>query len=187
MSPGHEIAKVSVTRAGEFHDTWRMAQAPVAGTVLVYDVVDGNSGSDNSWTFYVQVPVSLGTEDCIIVRPNVAPSREDLVPVERRAVCFPVADRPGYRGKIYCKINLADPTGQRTKVGVRFDQIARLPTWLSSFRSQMHPKEEIRQTKGADGLALVVVFDKDDHAGMIRLFFATRIWPLTAGFTMGRR
>ena len=48
----------------------------------------------------------------------------------------------------------------------------------------MRRKEVVRSTRGTDGNALVLLVP-DDHASMIRLFFATKVWVLKEGFSLG--
>lgn len=185
MGKSFDLAKLKIERVGEFRDEWRMAKEPVQGEVVVFNVVDGNLRDDNSWIFYVQIPDQDSGDDNLIVRPETAPSREDLVKVERRAVTFLFADVNPYIGKRYCKVNLADPTGEKTKVGVRYDERDDLPSWMSPFRAQMKDKESVKETRGTDRQALVVFFKSDDYEGMVKLFMATRVWPLLAGFRKG--
>ena len=40
----------------------------------------------------------------------------------------------------------------------------------------MRKKENVRATGGSDGEALVVLVAAGDHAAMIRLFFAMKVW-----------
>jgi hypothetical protein len=49
----------------------------------------------------------------------------------------------------------------------------------------MRRKEVVRPTRGTDGQSLVLLVPADDHAGMIRLFFATKVWVLKEGVTLG--
>jgi hypothetical protein len=48
----------------------------------------------------------------------------------------------------------------------------------------MRLKRNVRPTRGTDGDALVVLVAADDHAAMIRLFFATKVWVLKEGITL---
>lgn len=182
MKNSFDLSKLSIERSGEFPDEWVMAKIRVRGEVLVFDVIDRNMPDDNSWIFYVQIPEEKSGDDNVIVRPESAPSCSELAGVERRAVTFIPADKGASIGKRYCKVNLADPTGERTKVGVRHEERTSLPTWMSPFENHMRKKESVKDTRGMDGLALVVLFNSDDYEGMIKLFFATRVWPLIAGF-----
>ena len=42
----------------------------------------------------------------------------------------------------------------------------------------------MRTTRGTDGNTLAVVIAPDDHAMMIRLFFAMKVWVLKEGITL---
>jgi hypothetical protein len=48
----------------------------------------------------------------------------------------------------------------------------------------MRVKQSVRPTKGNDGQDLVVVVAAQDHAAMIRLFFATKVWILKEGISL---
>jgi hypothetical protein len=48
----------------------------------------------------------------------------------------------------------------------------------------MRLKHNVRPTKGTDGESLVVLVQPNDHAAMIRLFFATKVWVLKEGITL---
>jgi hypothetical protein len=89
---------------------------------------------------------------------------------------FTRATKGDARGKWYCPVALADPTGVRSRAVVRGDQRERLPKWFDELRKRMRIKEKVRNTRGTDSQALVLLVDPDDHATMIRLFFATKVW-----------
>ena len=186
MGKTFDVAKLEIQRVGEFEDEWKMAKAPVHGTVLVFDVVDHNLAKDNSWVFYVQVPAKKSGDDNVIVRPEAAPARDELGDVERRAVTFMTASEGSARGKCYCKVNLADPTGERTKVGVRFSERDALPAWFAPLRPKMKKKETVKATKGTDGESLAMVVESGDYPTMIQIFFASRVWPLLTRFVLER-
>jgi hypothetical protein len=81
-------------------------------------------------------------------------------------------------------VALADPTGGRTKDVVKGDERDRLPAWFDPLRGRMRRKQNVRPTRGTDGESLVVLVAADDHASMIRLFFATKVWVLKEGITL---
>ena len=180
MENKFSLTKLEFSLQGKFQDSWRMAKMPVNGTVFAYTVVDRNIPPDNSWTFYVLVPDSDEEDENIIVRPEAAPYRHALVPVERRAITFSPGDEPGFMDKVYCKVFLADPTGNKTKIGVRYENRDQLPDWMSCFEDRMQSKDTVRETRGTDGKALVISLEPKDHEEMIRVFIATRAWPLLA-------
>jgi hypothetical protein len=49
----------------------------------------------------------------------------------------------------------------------------------------MRTKKSVRSTHGNDGEDLVALVAADDHAGMIRLFFATKVWVLKERISLG--
>ena len=102
--------------------------------------------------------------------------------MDRRALMFERVTMGRYRGAFYCKVALADPTGQRTRVIARVDERARLPYWFRSLRTRMRSKEAIRRTRGTDGDALVIVVAPNDHRQMIALFLAAKAWVLKERF-----
>jgi hypothetical protein len=61
---------------------------------------------------------------------------------------------------------------------VRWDQRDALPRWFEALRSRMRKKGKVNATKGSDGDSLVILVSPDDHAAMIRLFFAMKVWVL---------
>ena len=186
MGKSFDVAKLAIQQVGEFEDQWKMAKAPVHGTVQVFEVVDRNLAKNNSWVFYVQVPSKKSGDDNVIVRPEAAPSRDELGDVERRAVTFMPASEGSARGRWYCKLNLADPTGERTKVGVRFSERDALPAWFTPLRSKMKKKEAVKATKGTDGESLAMLVASGDYPTMIQIFFASRVWPLLTKFVLER-
>ena len=48
----------------------------------------------------------------------------------------------------------------------------------------MRLKQNVRPTRGTDGDALVILVPAGDHAAMIRLFFATKVWVLKERVTL---
>jgi hypothetical protein len=48
----------------------------------------------------------------------------------------------------------------------------------------MRLKHNVRQTRGTDGNSLVVLVSSEDHAAMIRLFFAMKVWVMKEGFSL---
>jgi hypothetical protein len=82
-------------------------------------------------------------------------------------------------------VALADPTGAKSRDVVRGDERSELPPWFDALKSRMRVKQNGRPTKGNDGEDLVIVVTAEDHAAMIRLFFATKVWVLKEGITLG--
>ncbi len=182
MKKSFDLSKLIIERVGEFKDNWTMARRPVTGEVLVFNVKDKNYRTDNDWIFYVQVPDEECGDHNIIIRPEMPPSRDELTGIERRAITVMPIDQPDNKAALYCKVNLSDPTGARNKIGVRYEERHNLPAWMKPFSRRMRTKESVRSTRGTDSKALVVLFKDGDYDGMVRLFIASRAWPLLARF-----
>jgi hypothetical protein len=143
--------------------------------------VDGNFPTRNRWEFIVRVPRERGAR--VEVRPRTTPALKVWEELTDRSLTFLPATRGPARGKWYCQVALADPRGEKSKSVVRADQRGELPAWFTPLRSRMRKKEVVRTTRGTDGNSLVILVP-DDHASMIRLFFATKVWVLKEGFTL---
>ena len=125
--------------------------------------------------FVVQQPAGVGPA---IVRTHETPSKRVCGGVGRSSIAFPRATKSPYRGSRYCKVTLADPSGSRTKFVIRKGDERALPTWLKAFGPHLKLKQTVTTTRGRDGLHKVLVVRSDDHAAMIRAFFAFKIWVL---------
>lgn len=181
-SKRYSVAKLATSHANERPALWTFAREPVSGTEYTYQVTDHNFTARNTWEFLVRVPDRR--TDRIEVRPSAVPNLRSWAGLERRSLTFTQARRPNYRGWHYCQIALADPTGERTKDVVRGHERSKLPRWFEELSGQLREKKTVRATKGADGDELVALVRPDDHAGMIALFFATKIWVLKEGVVL---
>jgi hypothetical protein len=160
---------------------WKIRdEPPVSGTEYVYKVTDDNFDRSNTWEFLVRVP--RARSDSIEVRPSVVPNVRTWAGLDRRALMFERATLGRYRGGCYCKVALADPTGEHTRLIARVDEKDRLPYWLRSLRTRMRSKHAIRPTRGTDSESLVITVPADDHEQMIALFLATKAWVLKERF-----
>jgi hypothetical protein len=81
-------------------------------------------------------------------------------------------------------VALADPTGARSRDIVRGDERSSLPPWFDALKGRMRVKQNVKNTKGTDGEALVVLVSAGDHQAMIRVFFATKVWVLKERFAL---
>ena len=126
--------------------------------------------------FVVRAPAAAS--EPVEVRPRSTPNLKVWAELPNRSLTFPRATRGDARGKRYCKVSLADPTGERTKDLVRGDERHELPAWFDILQTRMRLKQTVRPTRGTDGEVLVVLVPPDDHAAMIRLFFAMKVWVL---------
>ena len=186
MRDNFDVHKIDIAWIDAFKDDWVMAKRRVIGTVDVYAVKDLNFRKRNEWTFHVKTPDRRCRDKNIIIRPDASPSREDLGWIEGKSVTFIPVTSATHAGKVYCKINLADPTGWRTKVGTRRGERDDMPPWIAPFRYRMRLKATVKETRGTDAKAQVVMLGAADHERMIQLFFAMRVWPEIVGFRKGR-
>ena len=170
----YQLERVTVWPGERRPATWTFGGSPVSGTEQAYAVRDENFPSRNEWEFVVRIPASRN--DRIEVRPRITPNVKAWAELPDRSLTFTRATKGDARGKWYCPVALADPTGARSRTVVRADQRELLPKWFDEVRRRMRIKEKVRNTRGTDGQALVLLVDPDDHATMIRFFFATKVW-----------
>jgi hypothetical protein len=165
------------TEAGDTRaSTWTFGGESVAGTEQSYSVRDANFPSRNQWEFLVRTPNAR--DGRIEVRPRTTPNVKVWAELPDRSLTFTRATIGDARGKWYCKVALADPTGKRSRDVVRGDERNELPPWFDTLKGRMRLKQRVRTTKGNDGEDLVVLVGPDDHEAMIRLFFAMKVWVL---------
>src|SRR5207245_2436236 len=105
----------------------------------------------------------------VIVRPHDTPSRRTWAAMDRKSIAFMRTTKHPYRGKLYCKVSLADPTGERTKSVVNKWNRRYLPKWISRSGLTIRVKNTVTTTKGTDGNHLVFVVRTVDHPKMIRI------------------
>jgi hypothetical protein len=182
----YRLDRVTVGPGESRPATWTFAgkrgRMPVSGVEHLYTVIDGNFPAKNIWEFVVRAP-GAATEP-IEVRPRATPNLKVWAELPNRSLTFPRATKGEARGKRYCKVALADPSGDRTKDVVRGDERDELPPWFDGLRSRMRLKQNVRPTRGSDGQDLVVTVPAGDHEAMIRLFFATKVWVLKEGVAL---
>lgn len=172
----YTLDRVLVTPMLSRRAAWSFAGKAVRGTEVSYAVTDTNFSARNQWEFVVRVPTD--PKGRIEVRPRAAPKVKALDELPLRSLTFSPATLGTARGKWYGMAALADPTGNRSRISVRADQRAALPHWFAPLRSRMRRKAAVKPTRGTDANALVVLVNAGDHAAMIRLFFATKVWVL---------
>ena len=179
----YQLDRVTVEPGDSRPATWTFgSEGSVSGTEVGYTVVDGNFTSRNVWEFMVRVPKDGSKR--LEVRPRSTPNVKVWAELTDRSLIFVRATKGEARGRWYCKVALADPTGSRTKDVVRGDERHQLPSWFDSLHGRMRLKRNVRPTRGTDGEALVVLVAANDHAAMIRLFFATKVWILKERVTL---
>jgi hypothetical protein len=172
----YRLDRVTVEPGEQRASTWTFGGKPVSGTEQTYTVRDGNFPSRNEWAFVVRLPKER--DGRIEVRPRVTPNVKVWAELPDRSITFSRATKGDARGKWYCQVALADPTGARSRDIVRGDERSALPAWFDALKSRMRVKQNVKNTKGTDGEALVMLVSAGDHTAMIRLFFATKVWVL---------
>jgi hypothetical protein len=177
----YHLDRVTVWPGEQRPATWTFAGSPVSGIEQIYAARDENFASGNLWEFVVRIPQN---RERIEVRPRTTPNVKAWAELSDRSLTFSRATKGDARGKWYCQVALADPTGEKSRDIVRGDQRGELPRWFDSLKRRMRVKEKVRSTKGTDAQALVILVDADDHESMIQLFFATKVWVLKEGITL---
>jgi hypothetical protein len=178
----YKLARIDVAPVDSQPASWTFAGDPVRGTEFAYRATDNNLTSRNHWGFIVRVP--MDPRGRIEVRPRTTPTLKAWAELPDRSLTFSLATRGTARGKWYCQVALADATGERSKAVVRTDQRRALPHWFADLTGRMRRKEAVKPTKGTDGNALVVLIPPGDHAAMIRLYFATKVWILSENIVL---
>jgi hypothetical protein len=179
----YQLDRVIVWPGERRSSTWTFAGTTVSGVEQTYAVRDENFTSYNEWEFVVRIP--NGRDRRIEVRPRITPNVKAWAELPDRSLTFSRATKGDARGKWYCPVALADPTGSKSRDVVRGDQRDQLPRWFDQVRNRMRIKEKVRNTRGTDGQSLVVLVSADDHAAMIRLFFATKVWIMKERIALG--
>lgn len=175
----YRLDRVSAVPLETRPSTWTFAGTAMRGTEASYIVTDANFTTKNRWEFIVRVPAAARGR--IEVRPRVVPSVRAWGELTDRSLTFMAATRPAARGKWYCQVAFADATGEKSKSVVSADDRHALPHWFAPLTRRLRRKEAVKPTRGTDGNALVALIKAGDHADMIRLFFATKVWVLSEG------
>jgi hypothetical protein len=178
----YQLDRVMVWAGEARASTWTFGGTPMSGIEQTYRVRDENFRSHNEWEFVVRIPRD---RERIEVRPRTTPNVKAWAELPDRSLTFARATKGTARGKWYCQVALADPTGTKSRAIVRADERDRLPRWFDALKGRMRVKEKVRSTRGTDGQALVVLVPANDHAAMIRLFFATKVWVLKERIALG--
>jgi len=181
----YRLDKVEVAPLGSRPASWTFAGEAVRGTEFTYVVMDRNLASKNSWEFLVRVPED--PKGRIEVRPRTAPAHKAWEELPDRSLTFSPATRGPARGRWYGQIALADSTGEKSRTIVRHNEREHLPHWFKELGGRMRRKETVKLTRGTDSEALVVLVPAGDHADMIRLFFATKVWILKEAVVLPAR
>lgn len=178
----YQLDRVAVHPGGEERaSTWTFGGKPMTGVEQTYAVWDENFRSHNEWEFIIRIPRD---RERIEVRPRTTPNVKAWAELPDRSLTFSRATRGPARGKWYCQVALADPTGRKSRDIVRGDERHLLPRWFDGLKGKMRLKEKVRSTRGTDGQALVILIPADDYVSMIRLFFAMKVWILKERFAL---
>jgi hypothetical protein len=180
----YRLERIDVAALDVRAASWTFAGEPVRGAEHAYVVIDRNLRAGNEWEFVVRVPEAKGER--VEVRPRRTPSAAVFAELPDRSLTFVPATKGAARGRWYCQVALADASGERSKAVVRTAERSLLPGWFKPLASSMRRKEAVKATRGTDADALVVLVAGGDHAGMIRLFFAAKVWVLREGFVLPR-
>jgi hypothetical protein len=178
----YKLARIDVAPVDTRPASWTFAGDPVRGTEFAYTVTDNNFSTRNQWQFIVRVPQDR--KGRIEIRPRTTPNLKVWAELPDRSLTFSQATKGTARGKWYCQVALADATGERSKAVVKTDQRSELPHWFAEMSGRMRRKEAVKPTRGTDANALVVLVPAGDHAAMIRMFFATKVWILSEGVVL---
>lgn len=180
--PKYQLDKVTVD-AGEMRPaSWTFGGAAQQGTEQTFVVTDGNFSARNQWEFMIRLPKKQ--RERIEVRPRTTPNVKVWAELPDRSITFMRASLGAARGKRYCQVALADPSGNRSRVIVRAGQRNELPAWFQQLRGRMRAKETVNRTRGTDARALVLLVNEGDYPAMIRIFFALKVWVLKEKFEL---
>ena len=166
---------------GNVRDSWTQGGKSVSGFVMKYGVVDAHFDRLNEWVFDVQIPND--DKFGFIVRPTTAPGKKIWADITRRSIIFNIANRKGVKDKLYCKISLADPSKEKTKLVLRMDEKELLTYWFKHLRG-LTTKDKIATTKGSEGKTMVYSVRAGSYEKMIQIFFASKIWVLEKNYRL---
>ena len=172
----YRLDRVTVVPFEQRASTWTFAGEAMSGIEQTFMVQDGNLPPPNRWEFLIRYPADRNQR--VEVRPRTTPNIKAWAELPDRSLTFSRATKGDARGKWYCQVALADPTGARSRTIVRGDERGQLPAWFDELKGRMRLKHNVRTTRGTDGESLVILVPPDDYVAMIRLFFATKVWIL---------
>lgn len=179
----YRLDRVEVAPIGSRPASWTFAGEAVRGTEWSHVAMDRNCAGNNNWEFLVRVPDD--PRGRIEVRPRTTPPLRAWEELPDRSLTFTPATRGSARGRWYAPVALADPTGERSRTVVRHDERDHLPPWFRDLT--IRRKALVKPTRGTDQDALVILVARDDYAGMIRAFFATKVWVLREAVVLPER
>ncbi len=181
-----DIDRIVVSRGRVEEDAyWEFMSRRSHGAMHHYTALDANQRMPAPWWFILNVPRELRKGEYVLLQAVDYPRIDDWTPIARTVINLAKATMRGYRGMLYAKIRLADPVGAQKYENVLWEHRHALPPYLKSFT--LCAKKKVATTRGGDAESLVAVMPHDDHAQMIRLFFATKAWPLHLGLPVATR
>jgi len=134
------------------------------------------------WSFEVSVPNKFLKGAYILVKSIHHPQKAYWAGVERHSINFARTTKINYRGRVYAKLNIADVTGEKNKIGISKGKRSLLPTYIRKFAIRL--KKTVAATQGTDGNSQVAIIKPTNHRAMIRLFFALKVWILYDQFLL---
>ena len=117
----YRLDRVNIELKSDRPARWKIREEPVVrGTEYVYGATDGNYAQRNQWEFLGTRPEEEGELDrgSAVIRAG----RQVWNGMERRAMMFERIRRGRNVGDCYCKVALADPAGERTRLIARVDE-----------------------------------------------------------------
>lgn len=181
MRQAYKPSKLDVAFKERIPAKWKYGRV-IKGTEYFYEAKDENFTRLNQWTFRVQVPDYAYGD--IIIQPVKTPTKNAWAGLARRSIVFTRATKEGYKSLVYCKVNLADPTGQKNKTGTRRGDRTEFPKWFDKFFWRMRLKNTVTTTLANDSNAQVIFAERENHALMIKIFFALKVWVMEEGFIL---
>jgi hypothetical protein len=164
---------------------WEFRKQMFRGTIYHYAAMDANLPSRVPWWFTVNVPKTIKKGGYVLLQALDYPRMEAWAPIPRTVINFAKATMTAYRGMLYAKIRLADPMSAQKYENTKWGHRKALPAYFGPFT--LRPKRKVATSRASDGDTLVAAMRRDDHAQMVRLFFATKVWPLRVGLPTSTR
>lgn len=173
-----KVKLISENRDGH----WKFHESQFTGIIYEYEVEDQNFRSPYKWIFEVCVPNKFHREAYILVKPTQHPQKSYWASIERKMVNFARVKTGVYRGWVYAKLNIADVTDKKNKIGITKGKRSFLPIYIRKFNLRL--KKTAVSTRGTDSNYEIAVTQPQNHRAMIRLFFALKIWVMYDNFSL---
>ncbi|MDB5357260.1 MAG: hypothetical protein JWN24_3713 [Phycisphaerales bacterium] len=171
----YNVKNVAIIRQVERRSSWKWNGHAIRGSEITYKVIDYNFDRLNIWMFTVKVPTKLGQ---VVIQPQAVPGKKAFSDLQRRSIIFVKATKHPYRRKLYCKAFVADPTGEKNRLGISRGRRNSLPNWFRPLFPSFRLKQTVATTAGTDGESQVILVAPTDYKKMVRVYFALRVWVL---------